>query len=180
MGAPLPTDIVGDHNKGQNISISITTDTGQVIPAASLGLVMKFSSKLINDKQKLTPISHGGKTRVRNLPEGWQGDIEWARVNGNVKRFVLAYVNYFRETGNIRLFSLNVTILNPNGTTEEYLYKNCSLGDFDAGSWEGNKHVTQGLPWEAEDCVEVSANTPVVAGTSPTSFTFGQATAIGI
>lgn len=156
------TDIRGDHNKGQNVSITITTDTGQVIPAASLGLVMEFECKLENSKTKLTPISHGGKTRKRNQPEGWNGSIKFARVNGNVMRFVLAYVQHFRKTGNTRLFSLNVTILNPDGTTDEYLIQNCSLGDFDAGTWTANKEVEQVLPFEAEDCVEASANTPVV------------------
>ncbi len=156
------TDIVGDYNKGQNIILSITTDTGQVIPAAALGLVMKFDLKLENTKQKLVPISHGGIARKRNIPEGWMGSIRWARVNGNVMRFVLTLVNDFRKTGNIRLFSLNITVVNPDGTTDEYLAKNCTIGDFDSGSWEANKEVEQELPFECEDVEEVSLNTPII------------------
>lgn len=144
------TAITGDINVGQDISITFTNDTGQVVPADSLGLVMNFTAKSENIKLKVTPISHRGRARRRSIPNGWNGSIKWTRINGNVTKLIAGLSNDFYETGALRLFSLSATITNRDGSQDKYLFTNCSLSDGDFGNFEANKEVEQELSFEAE------------------------------
>lgn len=148
--------VVGDINVGQDLSVSFQTDTGQVIAADTLGLVMRFSAKAENEKIKKTPISHGGKPRRRSIPNGWNGSVKIMRVNGNVTAFGASLMNDFHEAGKMRLFSISVSIVNRDDSLDEYLFQSCSLGDFDFGDWEANKEVEQEINFEAESMRIVS------------------------
>lgn len=151
-------EITGDLNLGQDMAASFIF-AGKTIPADSVGLVMKFSAKMNVVKIKAKPISHKSRPRIRHTKNGYTGTIKIGRIDGSVNDLISQLSGDNNENDDMPKFDLPVTIKNRNGTTNDYLFKNCNLGDVDFGDYEADKYVELEIPFECESMKPVTAPT---------------------
>lgn len=153
---PPQITLTNDHNVGQHLSATMRTRSGQLIPLEDLGHVMKITAKGKSKKRSFTPISRGGKTITRNIPQGWDGEVQFVRMNGNLTDMFATIEQNFYDSGEDFVFDLACAVINPDGSTNQYLFGECSLNDPDFGDWEGNKEVEQGFGFMASYLKKVS------------------------
>lgn len=151
-------EITGDLNLGQDIALSFILN-GQTIPADSVGLVMKFNAKLNVTKIKAKPVSHKSRPRIRHTKNGYTGSIRIGRINGSVNDLISKLSGDTDANDNMPRWDLPVTIRNRDGSTNDYLFKNCNLGDADFGDYEADKYVELEIPFECESMKPVTAPT---------------------
>ena len=156
--------VINDINIGQDLTLTFQTQSGQIIPASDLGLLLSFEAKQENQKLKVSPISHGGRPIFRSVPMGWNGNIMWARFNGNLSNLVAKLVNNFHESGQLILFNMQTSILNRDSTIDNYLWLGCSLSDHDFGKFEAFQEVEQGLSFQAQEMRQVGSGQSIYQG----------------
>lgn len=128
---------------GQSYNVGSDTKITILVNGNPLGaqIMTNFEAKQDTTQTKSTAID--GKTRARELPMGWNLDMEWDRGNSVIDDFfVTEEANRFNG-----LQPSDVTILetttNPDGTVSRYRFEGCALKQDTAGDRKGDAKVTQ-------------------------------------
>lgn len=127
-------------NIGKETSLDLVHPTVGVI---NFGLLTSFNSRPIRNRLTSTPITNGGKSVFRNVFTGWEGSFEVDRADSVVDTlFQLLEDNFYaglQET----YFMITETIRNPDGSVDEYRYKNVVLEPEDHGTWRSEDKIQQ-------------------------------------
>lgn len=126
-----------DFNIGSDTKITVLAN-GAVLGAQ---IMTKFEAK-----QKTTQLNSkalDGTNRNRELPEGWDIDMEWDRGNSVIDDFV-AGEEAARYAGQAPsdLAVVEVTV-NPDGSVSRYRYTGCTIKLDSAGERSGDSKVVQ-------------------------------------
>lgn len=127
-------------NIGKEASIVVMhPDVG----AISFGLLTSFTPKPITQQLSSIPITNGGKPVHRVVWQGWEGSLEIDRSDNVVDvLFQLLEDNFFAGKPETYVM-ITQTISNPDGSIDEYRYKNCVIKPAEQGTWKGDDKVTQ-------------------------------------
>ena len=127
-------------NIGKEASVVIVhPDFGPI----TFGLLTSFSAKPMNTRLTSTPITNGGKSIHRVVPTGWEGSFEIDRSDGVVDAiFQLLEDNYYGGKSETYVLIAEV-ITNPDGSIDEYRFKNCVLVPSEHGTFKADEKVTQ-------------------------------------
>lgn len=152
------------YNIGTDIGIAIADNFGDQFPIDALGLLMDFDSKAHSSIIKVTPITNGGKPIFQTVWNGGDGRLSFTRQNGNLQAMVLELMAAYHNSGVIPVFSLAISILNRDGTVDEYLYTGVQFETPDFGNYAAMKEVNNGINFMWSDCVLTGGSTPFLAG----------------
>lgn len=147
-------------NIGTDASIVCSDSQGDVFPIEALGHLMDFDTEADDTPIKITPISRGGKPVIQTVWNGGHGRFMFTRVTGNLERMVLDLMAAYHDSGIIPQFAVSVSILNRDGTVDEYLYTGVQFTKPKLGNYKAMKEVDQGLDFLWSDCVATGASQP--------------------
>lgn len=121
------------------------------ITGANLALtnMTKFDSKQRTMKETSKPLN--ARPIYAHTPDGWDGTIDYDRVNSSVDAFfsqmeVAYWNNTLTYSGTITLYLKEL-----NGTTTQWLFSGVAMTLSDAGTLESQKKVSQKISFEAAD-----------------------------
>lgn len=151
-------------NIGTDIGVAVTDNFGDSFPIDALGHLMDFDSKADSSIIKITPITRGGKPIFQTVWNGGTGSIQLTRVNGNLQAMTLELMSAYHQTGIIPVFSIQTSILNRDGTIDEYLYTGVQWETPDFGNFRALKEVDQRMAFMWSDCVKTGGAPPFLTG----------------
>lgn len=128
---------MNDFNIGSDTKVTVLVN-GAVLTAQ---IMTKFEAK--QKTSQLNSKAIDGVNRNRELPEGWDIDMEWDRGNSVIDDFV-ASEEAARYAGQPPSeISILETTNNPDGSVSRYRYTKCTLKLDTAGERSGDSKVTQ-------------------------------------
>ncbi len=137
------------YNVGTDIAVVISDDFGDVFPADFLGHLMEFNSQADDTMLKVTPISNGGIPIFQTLWAGHSGKMSFTRVSGALASMTVAMMNAYHSAGIIPQWNISGSVLNRNGTVDEYLWSGVQWTKPREGDFRHEKEVTQELDFSA-------------------------------
>lgn len=150
MPNPVPFSL-NDHNIGIDASATFQFDTGQTVPAEQLAHVMSISAKKQKQTSEKKPISKRGKKLRRTTPDGYMVTMKFLRHSGNLTAVVAKMDADFYATGRPSKFAYSLTVRNPQGGIDRYLFTECDADEFDVGLFEANEGVEQEWSFWAQE-----------------------------
>lgn len=148
------------YNIGTDIGVSVADNFGDAFPIDALGLMMDFDSTADSSIIKVVPITNGGKPLFQTVWNGGTGKISFTRVNGNLQSMALELMAAYHTLGIIPVFSIAASILNRDGTIDEYLYSGVQWNMPHFGNFAALKEVNQSIDFSWSDCIKTGAASP--------------------
>jgi hypothetical protein len=161
----MPSSINGTagYNIGTDASVVVSDNFGDVFPLDALGHVMDIDTEATDAAIKIVPISNGGVPVHQVVWEGGTGSFSFTRVNGNLQRMILDLMDAYHSQGVIPQFQLSISILNRDGTVDEYLYTGVQFTKPAFGNFKAMKEVDQKLAFVWSNCVATGGSAPFLA-----------------
>lgn len=131
--------IVG-FNIGKEVSLDLIHPSVGVV---NFGLLTSFNSRPLRNRLSSMPITNGGKSVFRNVFTGWEGSFEIDRSDSIVDALFQLLEDNFYAGNPETYFMITETIKNPDGSIDEYRFKNVVLEPEDAGTWKSEDKVAQ-------------------------------------
>jgi len=152
---------------GQDLDLSIRDSRGNIINWFQMGHGMEFDANRDDVELKVTPITSGGKPLFDTLPAGWSGRIVFTRVDGSVSNLFAALDQNFYALGRREFFTFFVSILNRDGSTDQYQFTRVSMSRASFGNFRADKEVDQTITWRAQELISNSGLLPPIVGFGP-------------
>ena len=154
MALPVAFSINGNFNIGQDISVILQhLESGVIIPAAVLGLMTEFDANQEDTVLKVIPITNGGRPLLNTVYYGWKGHMMFTRNNGNLTALLATLeANFFNAT-QLAHFSIQTTVINRDGTTDQYLFQNAVLSRGTQGNWRADKETDMRVEFDASSMI---------------------------
>lgn len=149
----MATSNITGFSVGQDMStvLFVPKNGGGVINSQSLGRLLSFDANPVISEQQMTPINNGGVRLVRNIYQGWSGDISFGRYNGNLSLLMGAIMGVFNQIGTETYFNIEAVVFNSTvGTTDNYTFTNAVLSQGSIGNFGETSRVDQRLHFEAQ------------------------------
>src|ERR1700677_1204280 len=80
--------------------------TGGGISSDTLGRLVSFNAMPVIQEISRTPVDNGGLRIIRNIYQGWNGDLDFVRYNGNLSLLMQSIMSIFNTTGNESYFNI--------------------------------------------------------------------------
>lgn len=151
-------------NIGTDIGVAVSDNYGDAFPIDALGHMMDFDSIAASSMIKITPITRGGKPLFQTVWNGGSGHIQFSRVNGNLQAMTLELMAAYHNAGIIPVFAMSTSILNRDGTVDEYLYSGVQWETPHFGNWRALKEVDMRLEFLWTDCIKTGGASPFLTG----------------
>lgn len=145
----MPTVQINGFNVGSDVSFAIMDQFGDVFSESMLGLMTQFDIRSVDTKMKVTPISQGGVPVLQNIPNGLRGTMTFVRVGPAFSQLYVDLSQGYFNAGLISQMSIEMTIRNRDGSTDNYQIDGVQLSDWDFGDFRGTKEVDCRLSIEA-------------------------------
>jgi hypothetical protein len=151
----MPTFTINDSfNIGQDVSLSLQhLESGVVIPITAFGHLMEFDATQEDRDLIIIPITDGGKPKLNVVYQGWSGHMIFTRVNGIFTGLFAALEANFYNARQLSHFAIQATVLNRDGSTDQYLWSNTILHRATGGNWRADKEVDQRVEFRADSMV---------------------------
>lgn len=157
MASPVAFGINGSFNIGQDISVVLQhLESGVIVPAVLLGHLTEFDASQEDTVLRVLPITDGGRPKYNTVYYGWRGHMIFARNNGNMTGILAAMEANFYKARQMSHWSIQATVINRDGTTDQYLFKNGVLSRGTQGNWRADKEVDIRLEFQSESMVVTS------------------------
>ena len=140
---------INGYNVGTDIQLTIADAFGDVFPAEVLGHVMDFSSRSEDTLLKVTPISNGGIPIYQTIWAGHSGRMRFARVNGALQSMVVSMMDGYHRLGLIPQWIVTASILNRDGTIDEYAWSGLQWTKPSHGDYRHEKEVDMEIDFSA-------------------------------
>lgn len=135
--------------------------TGLQVPASAIGHLMEFSAEQQVETQKIVPITDGGRSVNQNIYTGWDGTINFTRVNGSLTAiFATEEQNYY--AGQRSHWDIMVDVSNKDGTIDEYLFSLVSFNRGQFGAFQTRNPVEQSLGFVARTMYALSGTASAI------------------
>lgn len=159
----MATSVLNGYNVGTDVSLSISDSYGDVFPAEALAHITEFDCESDDVEIKVTPISFGGVPIYQTVWNGIRGRLMFARVNGSFQSMVINLMDSYFNLGNIPFFTITETVMNRDGTVDEYMYVGCQWVRPRFGNFRATKEVDMSFDFRAQRAVLTGALTPFLA-----------------
>jgi hypothetical protein len=144
---------------GQDLRLVLFTPVGLAGVAAgggftsdALGRLVGMNANPVIQEVNATPIDNGGIRIVRNIYQGWNGDLEFVRYNGNASLLMASIMSIFNNLGNESYFNIEAVVYNVvSQTTDTYTFLNCVLSQVDMGRFAEIARVEQRIHFEGQN-----------------------------
>ena len=160
----MPTINGSSYSIGTDLGVSVSDNYGDQFPISALGLLMDFDTKAHSSMIKVTPITNGGRPIFQTVWNGGDGRMTFTRQNGNLQAMVLDLMTAYHTRGIIPVFGLAASILNRDGTIDEYLYSGVQWETPDFGNFAALKEVNNGISFNWSQCVKTGGPTAFLTG----------------
>lgn len=155
---------------GTDQSTSITNiRTGSNRNLDEFGHLEEFRARSLSTQIEITPISRGGVRLFRTLYGGAELDMKWSKVYSAMQYFWAALQNNYFNLHLFDSFNFATSVVNRDGTVDEFLFMNCDVYGEDFGDFVGTKAVNNEMKAKCGQFQMVSANAPA-PGADPLSF----------
>jgi hypothetical protein len=135
--------------------------TGGGFTSDALGRLVSMNAMPVISEIQRVPLDNGGIRIVRNIYEGWNGDIDFVRYNGNASLLMASIMSIFNNLGNESYFNIEAVVYNVVTQTQDtYTFLNCVLSQVNMGNFGERASVDQRLHFEGQNIL--------VNGQSPT------------
>jgi hypothetical protein len=146
---------------GQDLRLVMFTPVsivgGVAVPTAGfssdqLGRLAGFNATPVISEVSGVPLDNGGVRIVRNIYQGWNGDIDFMRYNGNLSLLMASIMGIFNQLGNETYFQIDAVVYNViTQTTDTYTFQNCVISQVDLGRFGETGRVDQRLHFEGQN-----------------------------
>ena len=151
------------YNIGTDASVVVQDNFGDAFPLDALGHVMDIDTDATDTAIKIVPISNGGIPVHQVVWEGGTGYFSFTRVNGNLNQMILDLMQAYHQNGIIPQFTLSISVMNRDGTVDEYLYTGVQFTKPRFGNFKAMKEVDQRLDFLWSDCIATGGSQPFLA-----------------
>ena len=118
----------------------------------ALGRLIGMNAEPVIQEVSATPLDNGGLRIVRNIYQGWNGDIDFVRYNGNLSKLMGSIMSIFNNVGNESYFNIEAVVYNVvSQTTDTYTFLNCVLSRGNLGNFGEVSRVEQRLHFEGQN-----------------------------
>lgn len=163
MAGPVTFGVNGSFNIGQDISVVWQhLDSGIVIPTFLLGHVTEFDASQDDTILRVIPITDGGRPKLNTVYHGWTGHMIFARYNGNLTGIMAALEKNFYDNRQMSHWNIMATVVNRDGSTDQYLWNNGVLGRGTQGNWRADKETDMRIEFQAESMVVTSGTAALI------------------
>jgi len=126
--------------------------TGGGISSDALGRLVSFNAMPVIQEIARTPVDNGGLRIIRNIYQGWNGDLDFVRYNGNLSLLMASIMSIFNTTGNESYFNIEAVVYDVvSQTTDTYTFLNCVLSQVNSGTFGELSSVDQRLHFEGQN-----------------------------
>jgi hypothetical protein len=140
---------VAGFNIGTDAAVSISDQYGDIFPASSLGHIMEFDAESEDTEIKIVPLTGGGVPIYQTIWSGVRGHLMFTRNTGALTLMIIELMNAYHDSGIIPQFSMTLTVLNRDGTTDEYLFSGVQWIRPRFGNFRATKEVDERLEFRA-------------------------------
>jgi hypothetical protein len=131
----------------------------------ALGRLAGFNAVPVIQEVNGVPLDNGGIRIVRNIYQGWNGDIDFIRYNGNASLLMASIMSIFNQLGNESYFNIEAVVYNViSQTTDTYTFLNCVLSQINSGDYREISRVDQRLHFEGQNML-INGQMPVALPT---------------
>lgn len=170
---------INNFNIGQDLSVVIQSDSGLVIPACTLGLLMDFDVTADDVMLKIVPICNGGMPIYNTIWQGWSGKLTFTRFNGAITNMIAQLMNDFYNSGAMPHFSISCSVLNRDNSVDQYLFTGVVWTKPTFGNFKADKEVDQTLNFQAQNMIATAGGVGTVGVSSGAAFGAAVGMAIG-
>ena len=133
------------------VSIAGATSGGG-FTSDQLGRLVGMNASPVISEIARVPLDNGGVRLVRNIYQGWNGDIDLVRYNGNASLLMASIMSIFNNLGNESYFNIEAAVYNViTQTTDTYTFLNCVLSQVNMGNFGETNAVDQRLHFEGQN-----------------------------
>jgi hypothetical protein len=132
--------MAGKFNLGRDLSIQVSI-AGNVVQQFGFHTDTHFRPQWT--EAKVRPTNNGGVFVVRPIFGGYEVEVQFARINGVADDLMQYLEDNFKSGGPDPDVTMQETIRNDDGTTNQYIYINGAITPQDAGSFKGVDEVSQ-------------------------------------
>src|SRR6185437_8963787 len=155
----MPFANITGMSVGQDLRLVIFTPVGLAGAAAgggftsdALGRLIGMNAEPVIQEVSAVPVDNGGVRLVRNIYQGWNGDIDFVRYNGNLSLLMGSIMSIFNNLGNESYFNIEAVVYNViSQTTDTYTFLNCVLSRGNLGNFAEVSRVEQRLHFEGQN-----------------------------
>ena len=146
-------NLLNNFNIGQDVSIQITDDQGNTRDITDFGHLIDFSWKAETQELKVIPVTNGGRPIYNTIWQGVSGTFKWTRFNNAGQYFVIALMNNFYSLHLLPKFTIQVTVLNHDGSVDSYIATNAVFLNPSMGQFVADKEVMYEMSFKADNFV---------------------------
>lgn len=155
---------ISGFNIGTDLSVVISDQFGDIFPAELLGHVMEFDSESEDTELKIVPITNGGVPVYQTIWSGVRGRIMFTRTNGALTNMVIALMSAYHDAGLIPSFSITGTVMNRDGSIDEYMWTGVQWVRPRFGNFRATKEVDEQLEFRASRIIGTGSFTSLLSG----------------
>jgi hypothetical protein len=141
---------LNNYSIGRDISLNIIGLNGPL----NFAQVVGFQSKPDTTDQKIKGLD--GVTRHLRFPDGWTGSLDLERQDSTLDDYWTQVENNYYAGLNELPISITETIREVSGSISQYRYVDVLLTIDDAGSFKGDKSVSQKVKFVAARRLKVA------------------------
>lgn len=128
------------------------TTAGGAFTSDALGRLVSMNATPVIQEVSAVPLDNGGVRIVRNIYQGWNGDLDFVRYNGNLSLLMGSVMSVFNNLGNESYFNVEAVVYNViSQTTDTYTFLNCVLSQVNIGQFGETARVDQRLHFEGQN-----------------------------
>ena len=138
----MPTAFNG-FNIGADVAVTIADQSGDILGFDELGYATEIQVQASDVVLRVNPITGGGAPIYQRVPNGFAGMVRFNRQNAALEQLMADLDTAWYGSGSIEQFTMTWTIANRNGTSDSMLYLAGQFHEFNLGSFQGLREVTQ-------------------------------------
>ena len=136
-------------NIGTDLSATVTNDFGDNFTLEALGLLTEFEVESLDKELEVMPISQGGVPVFQTVWSGWRGRLGFARADFSLQQMAIDMQDAYFNNGVITQFSMFVSVLNRNGSIDEYQLTGVQFSKPKPGNFRAEKEVDMTMEFKA-------------------------------
>lgn len=144
--------MMNGFSTGRDVKIDIV-DPSSAAVLQTFSLQTTFESRQMTNRVTIKGLD--GIVRYLELPEGWEGSLEYDRQNDALDAYVASLETAYYAGLNLQTAQITETIANPDGSTSIYRFTGVVFKLSNSGSWKGDDRVAQKLDWCASLRIKV-------------------------
>lgn len=131
---------------GKDLSIDLV-DPNTNIATSSFSLRTGFSERQLTSRVVIK--GSDGIVRYLELPEGWEGELDYTRQNSAVDDYISGLeTSYYAGLNNLTA-QMTKTVVNPDMSISTFQFQGVVFKLTDGGTWNSDNEIKQKLGWVA-------------------------------